>query len=331
MPLVSVILTSYNQSQYLAEAVESVLGQTFQDYELIIVDNGSTDKSHEILSQYEGHPKVRLFLHQENRSVSKRFNDALAVARGEYISFLYSDDYYLPEKLARQVTCFQELSTDYGVVYGPGYGLNMLNGEQWKFTVLNSSGYILKDLFLKYEMGQLNMISPLTRRRCFEQYPFHEDVFAETEAIFFRIALSHKFFFLDEPLTVSRDHLNNAGKAIECNAELIFETLKKLKELPEFPVEYLPYMSQYKATLLRNYGWQAVRVGGDMKWARECFAGAVKEVWQEAFHPRTICGFGLSFLPASIRGKLNKMGGAILRRPSNDVYVEDYRGAVNKA
>src|SRR3954453_13254205 len=99
MPRVSVVLNCYNQGQYVAEAVESVLGQTYPDFELLAVDNGSTDEKPRGLSRYADHPRVRLFLHRDNVSITRRFNQAVAEAKGEFVSFLYSDDYYLPTKL----------------------------------------------------------------------------------------------------------------------------------------------------------------------------------------------------------------------------------------
>src|SRR3954451_6824906 len=130
-PRVSVILNCYNQAEWVAEAVESVLNQTFRDFELLIVDNGSTDGTPKILQSYASDPRVRLSLHQENVAISRRFNEAVDAARGEFVSFLYSDDYYLPQKLERQVALFDQLGPEYGVVYGPSLVKNDLTGEQW--------------------------------------------------------------------------------------------------------------------------------------------------------------------------------------------------------
>src|SRR5688572_7176042 len=95
-PKVSVVLCTYNQAPYLAEAIESVLSQTHRNFELIVVDNGSTDGSQELLADYAADPRVRLQLHRENGPVTRRLNEAMACASGEYVSVLYADDYYLP-------------------------------------------------------------------------------------------------------------------------------------------------------------------------------------------------------------------------------------------
>src|SRR5687768_1793477 len=101
-PRVSVILNCYNHAPYVAEAVESVLGQSFADFELILVDNGSTDETRTILERYDDR-RIRRFFHAENQSLSKRLNEGVAAADGEFVAVLYSDDWMLPDKLARQV------------------------------------------------------------------------------------------------------------------------------------------------------------------------------------------------------------------------------------
>ncbi len=108
MPQVSVLLTSYNHQLYLRECVLSALEQTFQDYEIIAVDDGSQDASPEILKTLlRGHPRAKLILRKENRGTYPSVNEALAQAEGEYAAILNSDDVWLPEKLERQVALLQ--------------------------------------------------------------------------------------------------------------------------------------------------------------------------------------------------------------------------------
>src|SRR5439155_12245277 len=136
---VSVILNSYNQAQYLEQAIESVLGQTYRDFEVLLTDNGSTDDSQRIAQKYAKHDQVRLILHPENRSISTRFNAAMKLATGDAISFVYSDVYYLPHKLERQVPALAALPEDYDAVYGPTLELNVLTCETWQQTVVSSA------------------------------------------------------------------------------------------------------------------------------------------------------------------------------------------------
>ena len=100
-PTVSVVIPVYNGDRYLAEAITSVLDQTYKNFELIVVDDGSTDGSAEIAKSYK---QAVLYTFQPNGGLSKARNTGLALARGKYIAFLDHDDLWLPHKLARQVT-----------------------------------------------------------------------------------------------------------------------------------------------------------------------------------------------------------------------------------
>jgi glycosyltransferase involved in cell wall biosynthesis len=102
-PLVSVIVPTYNRGWIIKEAIESVLAQDYKHFELIVVDDGSTDRTVDILASY----KTDLhFIHQENRGVSAARNAGITKASGHLIAFLDSDDLWLPHKLSRQVDFF---------------------------------------------------------------------------------------------------------------------------------------------------------------------------------------------------------------------------------
>jgi glycosyltransferase involved in cell wall biosynthesis len=324
-PRVSVILNCYNQSEWVAESVESVLSQTFRDFELLIVDNGSTDKTPEILKNYSSDPRVRLFLHQENVAISRRFNEAVEATQGEFISFLYSDDYYLPRKLAHQVALLEQLGPEYGVVYGPSLVKNELTGEQWTANSIRASGHIFKDLCAGLNLGLPNMIAPMTRRSCMAGERFYEDVFAEGEAYFFRIALRTQFHFDPEPLTVARDHLRNAGKAIKVNAEIFETCMKRIAERKDLNPGFQGMIHKLLASKLRDVGWTAIRINEDAAWARRSFRRAVGMRPLEIFHPRLICGLLLSFLPAQVRASANKMGNKVRGVRENAVAVAGYK------
>jgi glycosyltransferase involved in cell wall biosynthesis len=326
MPAVSVVLLSYNQSEYLAQSVESVLNQTSSDWELLVIDNGSTDGSHAVLKRYESHPQVRLVLHADNLPCTKRLNEGVALAKGEYVSILYSDDYYLPNKIARQLTCFREGSSDLGVVYSPGYRLHQTTRDQWLDPFVDVSGEVL-DAFLEnlLNTAYVNPISPLVKRECFERYPFHEEIFIEGEGIYLRIAMRYRFKFDPEPVVVMRDHHANLGRSIKRNMEFLLFVLDRLEHHPDFPDRSRSRLHALKIRVIRTSGWQAVRVADDGDWARAMFRRSLSLDWKEAFHPKTIAGLGLSFLPSSLRRAVNGGVGALKRSPghSNYVRVED--------
>jgi glycosyltransferase involved in cell wall biosynthesis len=102
-PRVSVILPAYNREALVARAIDSVLAQTYGDYELIIVDDASKDGTRAVLERYRSHPRVRLILSDVNRGGSGARNLGIEAATGELIAFQDSDDVWLPHKLAVQV------------------------------------------------------------------------------------------------------------------------------------------------------------------------------------------------------------------------------------
>lgn len=101
MPRVSVLLTSYNHERYIRECVDSALSQTFADLEVIVIDDGSQDRSVEILRSYGD--RIRLVVNDPNRGTYGVLNQGLNLATGEYSAVLNSDDVWLPTKIARQV------------------------------------------------------------------------------------------------------------------------------------------------------------------------------------------------------------------------------------
>lgn len=102
-PLVSVIIGNYNYGNFLAEAIDSILQQTYRNYESIVVDDGSTDNSRQVIESY---PDV-IAVFQPNGGQGSAFNAGIAKARGEIICFLDADDYYHPQKLAKIVAAFR--------------------------------------------------------------------------------------------------------------------------------------------------------------------------------------------------------------------------------
>jgi glycosyltransferase involved in cell wall biosynthesis len=107
-PRFSVVIPVYNRAKFLRQAIDSVLSQTFTDYEAIAVDDGSTDASPEILNSYGSRIKV---VRQENQGPEIARNTAVALAEGEYIAFLDSDDFFFPHTLECYDRVIQEFDS----------------------------------------------------------------------------------------------------------------------------------------------------------------------------------------------------------------------------
>lgn len=324
-PKVSVVLCGYNQGEFLREAVDSVLGQTFTDLELIAVDNGSNDDSAAILRTYEKDPRVRLMLYPKNESVNRRWNQAVAEARGEFVSFLLADDFYLPDKLRRHLDCFQTLPSDFAVVYCPSYRLNVQTNERWVSESLKESGNVLEKMLLDYfRQGPISFIAPLIKRDILARIPFYEDVFSEGEAYFFRLAMNCKFHYLDEPLVVMRDHPKNMGKAIKLNSAILQDVLHRLERDPAFPRELTHALNVFWGRHLLNCAWQGVRVAEDGDWAIACVRTAISRRPGYIMHPKVQSALLLAMLPKALLHAINAVADRLLAYKGVRGFKTDY-------
>lgn len=103
-PLVSIIMPCYNAECYIAQSIESVLAQTYQNWELLITDDGSTDKSVEIISKYsKNDDRINVMVSDEHQGIARTRNMSISRAKGRFVAFLDSDDIWYPEKLEKQV------------------------------------------------------------------------------------------------------------------------------------------------------------------------------------------------------------------------------------
>lgn len=143
MPRVSVIIPTYNRAQFISSAIGSVLSQTYRDFELIVVDDGSTDGTDKVVAAFDD-PRL-IYLPQANRGRSNARNKALASARGDYIAFLDSDDLYLPGKLALQVEYMDE-HPEAGMIYTSARCIDEHGGDLPMRYEATKSGRIYKHI-----------------------------------------------------------------------------------------------------------------------------------------------------------------------------------------
>ncbi|HEY5957340.1 MAG TPA: glycosyltransferase family A protein, partial [Polyangiaceae bacterium] len=121
MPKVTAVIPTYNRREYVQEAIDSIIAQTFRDYEIIVVDDGSTDGTREALPARYGE-RIR-YLWQTNQGESAARNHALSLAMGQYIAFLDSDDLWLPDKLTKQVALLEQRQ-DIGAAFCQAWIIN---------------------------------------------------------------------------------------------------------------------------------------------------------------------------------------------------------------
>ena len=122
VPRVSIVVPTYNRTRYIKRTIESILLQTYSSYEVIVIDDGSTDDTRIVLQNYQNRIK---YVYQENKGVSAARNHGIQLARGEFIVFLDSDDLFLPDKLTEQVACF-DAQPSLGMVHSGWRRVNRL-------------------------------------------------------------------------------------------------------------------------------------------------------------------------------------------------------------
>lgn len=126
MPVVSVVMPVYNAEKYVTEAIESILNQTFNDFEFIIIDDGSSDRSVEIIKGYED-PRIRFIRHEENVNLVGTLNEGIGLSNGKYIARMDADDISDPQRLRKQVD-FLENHPEVGAT---GTWANAINHPEW--------------------------------------------------------------------------------------------------------------------------------------------------------------------------------------------------------
>ena len=199
---------------YVEKSIRSVLEQTYNNVELIVIDNGSTDDSLNRILALRVVSSFKLIQLRENvrpGSVDGAVSIALKQATGEFVSILYSDDWYMPSKLEKQVNFFEHADSSVGVVYCHGYKFDQSTAVLTKWRTRNRSGYVFEDCLLN---GPLVIpISPLVRRCCYEIIGTN-NLWTGSEFDFFAMSQYVDFGFVDEYLVVMRFHDFNDGKNI---------------------------------------------------------------------------------------------------------------------
>ncbi len=228
MPLVSVIIPAYNYGRFLADAIESVLAQTFKDYELIVVDDGSTDNTQEVVKPYQGRMHYQ---RNQNRGLSATRNFGVSLAKGKYLAFLDADDEWLPNKLAVQVPVLDD-HPDAALVMSR---FTLMDGSRQALPglkPLNKPGETFREIVYH---GTACPSSFLVRRECFEALGGFDESIATMEDfdIGLRLAARYRVIQLEEPLGRYRIHgpsLSTAPDKVYPSYVSIFERLLAERE-----------------------------------------------------------------------------------------------------
>jgi glycosyltransferase involved in cell wall biosynthesis len=307
MPRVSVIIPTYNREDYVVKAIDSALGQIYRDYEIIVVDDGSTDNTEEKLLVYDNRIK---YIYQNNSGVSAARNTGIKHAEGEWLAFIDSDDEWEPEYLLKQIEkvdsnryiCMQ--TTDCHFI-----GLNRemrryfeINGTLSEF---NGEDYLILERPFRFVVkhGPWQIGSTIIRNEAIQKAGLFDTslTISEDFELMSRMALQGAFGMLKEVL-VNVYRRNETTKCltqqtrdepirVRESSERIYEKLKRIETLRH---EDIKILNEIISANRRAIGNLLVK-DGKIKEARDCYKRAF-------FIAPSIASFGkyvLSFLPAN--------------------------------
>jgi Glycosyl transferase family 2 len=303
LPLISVVVPTYNRGRLLLETIHSVLAQSYRDYELIVVDDGSEDETESLLAPYRS--RLRL-VRQANAGVASARNLGWRHSQGQLICFLDSDDLWLPRKLEKQVA-FAQAHPQYGLIateIAPfdADGPRPERCRRNMYPIRN--GYVLEQLLFS---NWLQTSTVMIRREALERAGgFDEDVgsFGEDWLLWMKIAAQYPVYFLPEPLVAYRVHAESLTlHQPQAQFESLMQILERLAELPQF---------EGKQHLIEEARWRVCvgRAGSDL--AAQQYAAA----FDKLHRAMRIKPFSLKTLALWIRTRLQSLGNSQVQEHS---------------
>lgn len=272
---VSVILPCHNGAQYISQSIESVLAQTYRNFELLIVDDGSTDNSREIVSSYLHDSRVR-YIYQENRGFSGAVNRGIRESNGDLIGFIGQDDLWLPYKLEFQVRYFNRnpsidlVHSSYLEIDSKGKIIGVRNT---KIPYTSSQKELIKHLFLRNFVG---FETALVKRRCFDEVGLFNERMAGFSDHDMWLRIAEKFNiqgYIKTPLVKKRVHNMQLSK-LRYEDILRDEFLIVVRATNHYP--FLKRIERKKlASLYYSWGVTLLRKG-DMEGAKQKFFKSIR-------------------------------------------------------
>ncbi len=251
--LVSVIIATYNRSHYLPEAIESVLNQTYKDFEIIVVDDGSTDETRTVVKRYG---KRVGYIYQENAGVLSARNTGIKNSKGVFLAFLDDDDLWLERMLERTVETLEKSGEDVGVAYVDcRYFKESERNKLINKGMRHYSGDVFDEL-LKANFMPINTV--LIKKECIDKVGGFDETIEGYEDwdLLLRIAFAgFKFEFIDERLSFIRVHDTHMSSRLLMMKR---NSLKVIEKLGSMPGKSLKQGYWIKKTLAKRHlslGW----------------------------------------------------------------------------
>lgn len=298
MPKVSVIIPTHNRSAYLHSAVTSVLNQTYQDFEIIIVNDASSDNTEEVVASFTD-SRIKYIRHEVSKGDGGARNTGIVNAAGEFIGFLDDDDQWLPDKLGLQVAVLEKSPPHVGGVYTGQFDIDETDGKILSVYYPREKGDLSKHLFEKMCIVTSTV---LFKKQVFEKLGMFDETipYCNDYDMWIRIAKAYHFECIGEPLVKYLIHAKKLSNNLQLSIKGREVILEKYR--PDFSVHRKAYGREYRV-LGEIYCY-----AGDVKKARKIFSKAIKLYPLEI---RSYCHYCLSFLGTNnfklIRGILQQI------------------------
>ncbi|MGG3690175.1 glycosyltransferase family 2 protein [Caldifermentibacillus hisashii] len=264
--LVSVIIPTYNRANLILQAVKSVLNQTYKNFEIIIVDDGSSDNTEDVINVIHDN-RIRYIKHAINKGASAARNTGIREAKGKYIAFQDSDDHWLPDKLEKQVKRIENTPDHVGAVFGGYWIIGKGNEKRYFPEQVIKDGNIFHTLLKGNVVG---MPVVMIKKICFDKVGYFNETLPALEdwELLLRISRDYEFLYINEPLVTVYETENSISMHME-------NTVKAWKYIFD---KYLDIISADHTTLALHYytlGKYLIR-SGNFSGGRKLIFKAVK-------------------------------------------------------
>lgn len=202
-PMVSVILPTYNRASLIARSLESVLNQSFADFEVLVVDDGSTDETASVVAEFCD-PRVNYIRLPNNAGAAAARNVGIRISKGRFLAFQDSDDEWLPENLAKHMSVFEQNSHKLGVVYSDMERIRLDGTAGYHVSPAIVSGRLVNRSTQFYQTYNLGIQSTVMKRECMDVVGCFNEALPALEDLELFLRLSKRFDFSRIPEALVR-------------------------------------------------------------------------------------------------------------------------------
>lgn len=258
--LVSVIVPVYNGELFLDRCINSVKSQTYENWEMLLVNDGSLDNSKKIIEKYTSDPRIKYFENKKNLGIAATRNRAIEYSKGSYLALLDQDDEWLPQKLEKQISLFEKLDNSYGLVYS-------------NLSVKYSDG---RELEAKKEIEPLRDVDQNFEKLVISNFIYSPTVMIKRDAIqkvggfnesilwggddyelWLRIGRKYLFGYIDESLSIRHEHGKNYSQN---KKKVMLETMRLIENYKDQFSISKELLRKHKSNKYYRYGLEAIKI-----------------------------------------------------------------------